>query len=124
MDSECTPRGKHIIAEKIGEGCEANTIFVGRIPTGETYSSKLREQYPQRDWIITRILWLKGVEEGVNQGGNVDSHRRYIYIHGCPDDVEMGKPGSRGCIRMGNDDVIELFNQVNTGTIIQILYEN
>lgn len=121
LDSECTPRGHHIIAEKIGDGCEINTIFVGRRPTGEIYHPVMRQQFPVRDWILTRILWLKGTEAGFNLGGNKDSHERYIYIHGCPDEIDMGKAGSRGCIRMRNSDVIELFDQVNVGTEVQIL---
>ena len=120
MDSECTPRGKHIIAEKIGEGCEINTVFAGRIATSEIYTPEMRQQNPQRDWIITRILWLRGTEPGINQAGNVDSYKRYIYIHGTPDDVAMDKPGSRGCIRMRNADVIELFEQVSVGTSVVI----
>lgn len=121
MDSECTPRGDHIIAEKIGEGCEPGTVFVGRQPTGEIYHPDLRNAFPARDWILTRILWLKGTEQDLNLGGEVDSYDRYIYIHGAPDDIEMGRPGSRGCIRMRNDDVIELFNQVETGSRVSII---
>lgn len=121
LDSECTPRGHHIIAEKIGDGCEINTIFVGRRPTGEIYHPVMRQQFPVRDWILTRILWLKGTEAGFNLGGKKDSHERYIYIHGCPDEIDMGKPGSRGCIRMRNSDVIELFDQVDVGTEVRIL---
>ena len=120
MDSECTPRGVHLIAEKIGDGCRLNTVFVNRLPTGEIYTGALRQQHPGRDWILTRILWLTGLEPGINQGGNVDSHDRYIYIHGSPDDVAMGTPGSRGCIRMHNQDVIELFNQVCVNTRVFI----
>lgn len=120
QDSECTPRGKHLIAEKIGDGCEENTVFVGRKPTGEIYSPELRNQHPGRDWIVTRILWLRGCEQGVNLGGDVDTYGRYIYIHGAPDDVVMGVPGSRGCIRLCNHDVIELFNNVGTGTQVFI----
>lgn len=121
MDSECTPRGEHIISEKIGDGCELNTIFVGRIPTGKIYQPELRKEFPDRDWIVTRIMWLSGTEPGRNKGGNVDSHDRYIYIHGAPEDVEMGKPGSRGCIRMRNEDVIDLFDAVEQGTPVLIL---
>ena len=121
MDSECTPRGQHVIAEKIGEACAPNTVFVGRQPTGETYHPDLRQQHPDRDWILTRILWLRGVEPGMNQGGDRDSYRRFIYIHGSPDDISMGTPGSRGCIRMRNTDVIELFDQVEVGTEVRIL---
>lgn len=124
MDSECTPRGEHIITEKIGAGCELNSVFVGRIPTGEIYEPALRELHPERDWILTRILWLSGTEEGKNkghkEGNNVDSHDRYIYIHGAPEDVEMGCPGSRGCIRMLNNDIIELFDLVDVETKVVI----
>ena len=123
MDSECTPRGKHLIREKIGAGCEANTIFVGREASGEMYHPELREQFPDRDWILTRILWLSGCEEGKNKGGNVDSYDRYIYIHGGPDDLTMGVPGSRGCVRMRNTDVIELFDLVETETGVNIVEE-
>ncbi len=123
MDSECTPRGKHFIREKIGAGCEANTIFVGREPTGELYHPELRKQFPDRDWILTRILWLCGCESGRNKGGNIDSYDRYIYIHGGPDDVAMGVPGSRGCVRMRNADMIELFDLVETETGVNIIEE-
>lgn len=121
MDSECTPRGEHVIAEKIGDGCVRDTVFVGRQSTGEIYHPDLRGQYPERDWILTRILWLKGTEAGKNLGDDVDSYDRFIYIHGAPDDVEMGQPGSRGCIRMRNEDVIELFNHVSEGVRVSIL---
>ncbi|HKK16406.1 MAG TPA: L,D-transpeptidase [Gammaproteobacteria bacterium] len=120
QDSECTPRGQHVIAEKIGAGCAVDTVFVSRRPTGEIYSPRLRQEQPGRDWILTRILWLRGNQPGINQGDAVDSYHRFIYIHGSPDDVAMGKPGSRGCIRMRNRDVIELFDQVETGTPVNI----
>lgn len=120
MDSECTPRGEHIIAEKIGADAPLNTVFVGRQATGELYTPELRQQSPERDWILTRILWLSGCEEGRNRGGSVDTHDRYIYIHGSPDDVRMGMPGSHGCIRMSNHDVVELFNQIEESTRVLI----
>lgn len=120
INSECTPRGRHVISEKIGDECEVNTVFVGRKPTGECYTAGLREQNPERDWILTRILRLQGIEEGVNKGGNVDTHARMIYIHGSPDDVPMGLPGSHGCIRMHNLDLIQLFDKVSTGTEVII----
>ena len=120
QDSECTPRGKHIISEKFGNGCDANTVFVGRQPTGESYTPELRQKFPDRDWILTRILRLSGEEPGFNKGGNVDSYERYIYIHGAPDDVKMGVPGSHGCVRMRNKDVIELFDTVNVNTQVVI----
>ena len=121
MDSECTPRGKHTISQKIGAGCEVNTVFVSREPTGELYYPELRQQFPERDWILTRILWLSGCEAGRNKGGNVDSYDRYIYIHGGPDDVATGVPGSRGCVRMRNDDIVELFELVEPGTGVNII---
>ena len=118
--SFCTPLGKHIIRAKIGAGQAINTVFVKRRPTGEIYSPELSQQYPQRDWILTRILWLSGCERGFNRLGSVDTMRRYIYIHGSPDSAEMGKPGSIGCIRMRNCDLLELFNLVGTGTQVEI----
>jgi lipoprotein-anchoring transpeptidase ErfK/SrfK len=119
-DSECTPRGRHVIAEKIGAGCPADTVFVGRRATGERYDATLKARHPGRDWILTRILWLSGCEPGVNSGGEVDSHSRYIYIHGAPDDTDFAVPNSRGCIRMRNADVIELFERVEVGTPVLI----
>lgn len=118
--SECTPRGWHTIHAKIGAGCPANTVFVGRKPTGEVYSKEYAAAAPARDWILTRILWLEGLEPGRNCGGEVDSRQRYIYIHGTPDEVALGIPGSRGCVRMRNDDVIRLFDLVEIGTRVNI----
>lgn len=118
--SGCTPTGRHRIRIKIGEGLPANTVFVGRRPTGEVYSPALAEQHPQRDWILTRILWLTGSEPGCNRGGARDSLRRFIYIHGTPDTEPMGVPASHGCIRMRNDDLLELFDLVSVGTEISI----
>lgn len=120
MDSERTPRGWHVVCEKIGEGAPMNTVFVGRKATGELYSPELRQRHPGRDWILTRILWLSGAESGKNLNGNVDSRDRYIYIHGCPVDSPVGAPGSRGCIRMRNEQIIELFNRVKVGTRVYI----
>ena len=120
LDSGCTPRGRHSIAEMIGAGCALNAVFVGRQPTGEIYHPELRRQYPGRDWILTRIIWLQGEEPGVNRGGTVDTYSRYIYIHGAPDDVEMGEPGSAGCIRMRNGDVVELFELVSVGCAVDL----
>jgi len=119
--SECTPRGMHQIRAKIGDKCSSNTVFVGRRPTGETYDPTMREQFPGRDWILTRILWLSGIEPGKNRWGDVDTMRRYIYIHGCPDDDPMGIPSSHGCIKMRNSDVISLFDLVETGTRVNIM---
>jgi lipoprotein-anchoring transpeptidase ErfK/SrfK len=118
--SECTPRGRHRIRARIGAGCPAGTVFVARRPTGETYSPALRAAHPDRDWILTRILWLSGLEPGRNRFGNVDTMRRYIYIHGSPDDVPMGTPGSHGCIRMRNDDIMELFELTRPGMPVLI----
>lgn len=114
--SEQTPRGRHIIRAKIGSNAPINAVFVGRRQTGEIYSPDLRSASPERDWILTRILWLSGLEPGLNRLGDVDTMRRYIYIHGTPDDVDMGVPGSRGCIRMRNHDIIELFDLIPAGT--------
>jgi lipoprotein-anchoring transpeptidase ErfK/SrfK len=108
--SEKTPRGLHHIRAKIGHEQPENTVFVGRRPTGELYHPELREKHPHRDWILTRILWLSGLEPGRNRLGQVDTMRRYVYIHGCPDEDPMGVPSSHGCIKMRNDDVIELFD--------------
>ena len=119
-NSECTPRGEHVIAEKIGHNAKKNSVFVGRAETNEVYNMEMRDLYPDRDWILTRILWLSGTEKGKNKGGDVDSYDRYIYIHGSPEDIEMGKPGSKGCVRMNNFDVIELFELVSVGTIVTI----
>jgi len=119
--SQCTPLGRHIVRARIGAGHPENTVFVGRRPTGERYSPELGAQFPGRDWILTRILWLSGCEVGFNRLGDVDTMRRYIYIHGSPDGVPMGVPGSHGCIRMRNADVIELFEQVPVGTAVEII---
>jgi len=118
--SECTPRGHHRIRAKIGDGCAQNTVFVSRRPTGELYTTELKRQHPKRDWILTRILWLCGEEPGRNRLGEVDSMRRYIYIHGCPDEDLMGVPSSHGCVKMRNDDVIRLFDRVPVGTKVVI----
>jgi lipoprotein-anchoring transpeptidase ErfK/SrfK len=118
--SEKTPRGKHIVRAKIGAGCPVNTVFVGRRPTGEIYSPELKLKYPKRDWILTRIFWLSGLELGKNRLHSVDTMRRFVYIHGVPDEVPMGTPGSHGCIRMRNQNIVELFNEIPYATIVQI----
>ena len=118
--SYCTPRGAHLIRAKIGEGLAANTVFVARRPTGELYTLQLGEQFPGRDWILTRILWLSGREPGRNRLGSVDTMRRYVYIHGSPDSAAMGAPGSHGCIRMRNADIVDLFDLVPAGTAVVI----
>jgi lipoprotein-anchoring transpeptidase ErfK/SrfK len=118
--SEKTPRGWHRVRAKIGRGCAPNTVFTARRPTGEIYDAQLAGRYPDRDWILTRILWLCGSEVGKNRLGDVDSMRRFIYIHGCPDNEPVGEPASHGCVRMRNQDVIELFDRVPTGTPVLI----
>jgi len=120
MGSECTPTGWHKIRAKIGEGRALNSVFVGRRATGEIYSADLGRRHPQRDWILTRILWLGGLEPGWNRYGNVDSAWRYIYIHGCPDELMNGSPESHGCIRMNNADVLDLFNRTKAGVKVYI----
>ena len=118
--SFCTPRGRHIVRAKIGAGQPAGTVFVRRRPTGEVWSPELHAKYPGRDWILTRILWLSGRERGRNRLGDVDTMRRYIYIHGSPDSAVMGKPGSIGCVRMHNKDIVELFELVPPYTEVEI----
>ena len=118
--SGCTPRGLHRVRAKVGAGCPEGAVFVGRRPTGEVYSPALAEAYPTRDWILTRILWLDGCEPGRNRGGAVDTLRRHIYIHGCPDTEPMGVAHSHGCIRMRNADVRSLFDAVAVGTRVHI----
>jgi lipoprotein-anchoring transpeptidase ErfK/SrfK len=118
--SFCTPLGKHVIRAKIGDHQPINTVFIKRRPTGEIYTPELGIRYPGRDWILTRILWLSGCEIGFNRLGSVDTMRRYIYIHGSPDGVEMCKPGSIGCIRMHNNDLLDLFERVAVGTPTEI----
>ena len=118
--SHCTPLGRHQIRARIGAGLEQGAVLVGRRPTGEVWTPSLSAQHPQRDWILSRILWLSGCEPGVNRMGSVDSMRRFIYIHGTPDVEPMGVPRSHGCIRMRNTDVIELFDRVPVGCPVLI----
>lgn len=118
--SNCTPRGRHIVRAKVGAGATVNTVFVRRRPTGELWSPELAAEFPGRDWILTRILWLSGCEPGINRLGDVDTMRRYIYIHGTPDSVPMGAPGSIGCVRMRNADIVELFDLVPPYTPVDI----
>ena len=118
-NSFCTPRGKHIIRAKIGAEQELGTIFKSRRPTGEVFSDKIH-RFDEGDWILTRILWLSGVEKGRNRLGNVDTMQRFIYIHGTPDETVLGVPSSKGCINMRNKDIIKIFESVDVGTMVNI----
>ena len=118
--SFCTPRGRHIVRAKIGAGQPLNAVFVRRRPTGEIWTPELHAKYPGRDWMLTRLLWLSGCEPGFNRLGDVDTMRRYIYLHGTHEFAEMGKPGSIGCIRMRNGDIVELFDRVAPYTPVEI----
>jgi hypothetical protein len=119
--SGCTPRGRHRIRLRIGAGCPQNAVFVGRRPTGEIFDEDLARRHPERDWILTRILWLTGLEPGRNRGGAVDTLRRFVYIHGCPDSEPLGVARSHGCIRMRNADLLALFDLVEAGTPVEIV---
>jgi len=119
--SEQTPRGLHEIRAKIGAGAPEGAVFVGRRPTGEVCTPERARAEPSRDWMLSRLLWLRGLEPGRNRRGNVDSMRRYIYIHGTPDEAALGTPASHGCIRMRNADVIALFDLVEPGTEVEIV---
>jgi lipoprotein-anchoring transpeptidase ErfK/SrfK len=119
--SEQTPRGLHEIRAKIGAGAPEGAVFVGRRATGEICTPERAAAEPGRDWILTRVLWLRGLEVGRNRLGAVDSMRRYIYIHGTPDEAALGMPASHGCIRMRNSDVIDLFDRVDPGTPVEIV---
>ena len=119
-NSNCTPRGKHVIRAKIGAGQPVNTVFKRRRPSGEIYTPALGVQHPDRDWILTRILWLSGCEPGYNRLGTCDTMRRYIYIHGTTAERGVGVPRSHGCINMLNEDLLELFELVDTGTVVDI----
>jgi predicted GNAT family N-acyltransferase len=110
--SHCTPRGRHLVRARIGAEMPVNTVFRGRRPTGELWTPQLAQEHPDRDWILTRILWLSGTEPGRNRLGQHDTMRRYIYLHGAPDEAPIGAPGSHGCVRMRNADIIELFDLV------------
>lgn len=118
--SNQTPLGKHIIRAKIGTDQPINTVFRARRPTGEIWTPELATQFPSRDWVLTRIMWLSGCTVGHNRLGNVDTMRRYIYLHGSPDPVPMGVPGSIGCIRMRNADIVELFDLTPPYTSVNI----
>ena len=118
--SLCTPRGRHIVRAKIGAGRPLGSVFARRRPTGEIWTPELHAAHPGRDWMLTRILWLSGCELGKNRLGDVDTMRRYIYIHGAPDTAQMGTPGSIGCVRMRNADIVELFDLVPPYTPVEI----
>ena len=120
-DSGKTPRGMHVIRAKIGAQAPLGAVFVGRRQTGEVATSDFVAQYPERDWILSRILWLSGLEVGFNRLGLVDTMQRYIYIHGSADEVHIGLPVSKGCIRMKNQDIIDIFDQVSAGCIVDIV---
>ncbi|MGE5470572.1 MAG: L,D-transpeptidase family protein [Bacteroidota bacterium] len=115
-----TPRGRHLVRARIGAGQPENAVFVRRRPTGEIWTPELAAAFPGRDWILTRILWLSGCEPGRNRLGCVDTMRRYVYIHGTPDITDMAIPGSHGCIRMRNADIVELFDLVPCYTAVEI----
>lgn len=119
--SGCTPCGLHRVRIKIGSGCPVGSVFVGRRHTGEVFSDELAQKYPGRDWILSRILWLTGCEHGHNRGGDIDTLRRYIYIHGTPDSEPMGVPKSHGCVRMRNRDIVKLFDRVREGIAVKIV---
>ncbi|MBB1520774.1 L,D-transpeptidase [Aquipseudomonas guryensis] len=110
--SNCTPRGRHQVRAKIGEGLPLGAVLRGRRWTGEVWSNELHQQFPGRDWILTRILWLSGCEPGINRLGAVDTFRRYIYLHGTPDTEPLGVPLSHGCVRLRNADLLQLFPRV------------
>jgi len=117
-----TPLGLHRIAERFGDGAERGTVFRARANTGEIAEILTGEgERSQRDNITSRILWLEGLEPGLNRGGSIDSYHRYIYIHGTDEEGRIGQPASEGCVRMRNDDVIELFPRLPVGTLVVIL---
>jgi hypothetical protein len=118
--SFCTPLGLHRIRLKIGAGCVPGTVFVRRRPTGEVLTPELRQAFPDRDWMLTRVLWLQGLEAGVNRGGDVDTLRRFVYIHGTADEERIGEPVSHGCVRMRSGDIVRLFDAVANGTLVDL----
>lgn len=124
VNSYQTPRGWHRVCERIGDDVAPDTIIYRRKVTPWKYTPQLAAEYPDKDWILTRILWLCGMEPGKNQGGDVDSYDRAIYIHGAGQHVPFGTPTSRGCVRMRNEDVIELYNLTANGIDVLISEEN
>jgi hypothetical protein len=113
--SNCTPLGLHCIAEKVGEGEPVGTVFKERKVVGNT-----SEPAFAKGGITTRILWLQGLEPGFNEGGNVDTHERTIYIHGTWDQASLGKPASHGCIHLADGDLIQMFDLLPSGTLVWI----
>jgi L,D-transpeptidase YbiS len=118
--SGCTPRGRHVIRAKVGDGAAAGALFTRRRPTGEIWSPELHAKFPGRDWILTRILWLSGTERGRNRLGCVDTFRRYIYLHGTPPTTRLGIPGSKGCIRVSNNDIVDLYDRLPIGAEVNL----
>ena len=116
-----TPRGWHTVSEKFGQDLPLNSVFIARQPTGEIYSTQLAAANPDRDWILSRILWLRGLEQGFNLGEGCDTYKRYIYIHGTPESEQMGIPLSHGCIRMRNAEIAELFDLIPEGALVHIV---
>jgi hypothetical protein len=112
--SNRTPLGLHRVAEKVGAGQPIGTVFKGRRAVGYTWQGQ--SEAP----IAHRILWLEGLEPGLNRGGDVDSHARFIYIHGLGDEPSLGHPASRGCVHLAAKDLIPLFDQVPSGTLVWI----
>lgn len=118
--SGCTPRGRHVVRAMIGAGLPANAVLRGRRWTGELWTPEAHAAQPGRDWILTRILWLSGCELGRNRLGCVDTFRRYIYLHGTPPVTVLGQPGSKGCVRMSNADIVSLFHLIRPGTPVHL----
>ena len=115
-----TPLGLHEIKEKIGHKAPINTIFTARVNTNKRADVQIKQNDTEDDFVTSRIMWLDGLEEGINRGLGVDSYNRYIYIHGTHEEGLIGQKASHGCIRMFNNDVIELFDIVSEGTKVQI----
>ena len=115
-----TPLGLHEIKEKIGAKAPINTIFTARENTNKIAEIQINPNDTEYDFVTSRILWLDGLENGINRGVGVDSYSRYIYIHGTHEEGLIGQKASHGCIRMFNNDVIELFDMVSEGTKVQI----
>lgn len=120
LGSYCTPLGKHVIRAKIGAGLPIGAVLKGRRWTGEICDADSYRQDPDRDWILTRVLWLSGCQPGYNRFGDVDTMKRYVYIHGTPDAVDLTKPKSRGCVRVANQDVLKLFDMLPPATPVVI----